>query len=258
MEEVSRPSSPSSGRGPHRAVVEPHPQRGRTGLRPGQHRARAGSSTAAASPTCVNDPHPGARRAARRGGAGRRRGVGRHPRHRPCGAAPPAAVPAAAMLGSERPSSLVDSAPLGDLVEHLGRRGVLALTCQPPTSRSSRDNVTMTTGWLARPSWNGRVAARPHPRACQRAGLVALSVGSVQATLALYPDDEAAATGLAGVLDESFGDRDVRTAGVADRGRAGRVQDCDDGRLPHGRARLRRRGGTPARRRTRVGTSSWA
>lgn len=31
-------------------------------------------------------------------------------------------------------------------------------------------------------------------------GLVALSVGSAQATLALYPDDEAAATGLAGVL----------------------------------------------------------
>lgn len=31
-------------------------------------------------------------------------------------------------------------------------------------------------------------------------GLVALSVGSAQATLALYPDDEAAATGLAGIL----------------------------------------------------------
>ena len=34
--------------------------------------------------------------------------------------------------GSELSCS-VDSAHLGDLVEHLGRRGVLALTCQPPT-----------------------------------------------------------------------------------------------------------------------------
>ena len=46
------------------------------------------------------------------------------------------------------------------------------------------------------------VAARPHPHPEQRGllGLVVLAVGSAQATLALYPDDEAASTGLATVL----------------------------------------------------------
>ena len=65
MEEVfqERAHRPA-GRRAHRAAVEPHPQRGRARLRPGEHRARRadrrlGQPRRAAPP----HPHPGARRA---------------------------------------------------------------------------------------------------------------------------------------------------------------------------------------------------
>ena len=72
-------------------------------------------------------------------------------------------------------------------------------------------------------------------------GLVLLAVGSAQATLALYPTDEAASTGLAGVLSNPsvialYGPVASNTADAL-----AVFKTADDGRVPHRGARLRRR-----------------
>ena len=46
-------------------------------------------------------------------------------------------------------------------------------------------------------------------------GLVVLAVGSAQATLALYPTDESASAGLAGVLEQPVGHRPLRPGRLA-------------------------------------------
>ena len=130
----------------------------------------------------------------------------------------------------------VDAEHLGALVATLGNRGVSSLTCQPPTleelflaryqtragRRSGRSPgpsgtagmtaATAPTGQLAPTiSLGTRLAGFSHLLALawrrdrilipsSVLGLVVLAVGSAQATLALYPTDEAASTGLAGVL----------------------------------------------------------
>ena len=129
---------------------------------------------------------------------------------------------------------------LGDSSATLGDRGVASLTCQPPPSRSSSSPATRRSGCRGSPpsprsrrarrrsnrhdhghrptgrvapsiSLGTRLAGFSHLlRLAWRRdrilipssvlGLVILAIGSAQATLALYPTDEAASTGLASVL----------------------------------------------------------
>ena len=122
----------------------------------------------------------------------------------------------------------VDADHLGELVAALGSRGVASLTCQPPTLEELF--LARYQAQPVRPPPRPRPAlpvrrgstATPIPLSTRLAGasdlfrlawrrdrilvpasvlgLVVLAVGSAQATLELYPTDEAAATGLAGVL----------------------------------------------------------
>ena len=56
-------------------------------------------------------------------------------------------------------------------------------------------------------------------------GLVVLAVGSAQATLALYPTDDAASTGLASDPEQPVGHRPLRPDPGAHRRRPRRAQD---------------------------------
>ena len=117
-----------AGRRSHRAALEPHPQRGRAGLRPGQHRAgRPDRRHRQPRRPAPPHPHPGARRARRareprrgRHVAGPARPLGR--RRRGCaapstpstsaGSSPPSAGAASPASPASRPPSRSSSSPV--------------------------------------------------------------------------------------------------------------------------------------------------
>ena len=143
------------GRGAHRAALEPHPQRGRTGLRPGEHRA-GGARRRHRQPRRAAPPHPqpGARRPAGRPLPRRGRLVaGTHD----------------VVVEGDTLTCSVEAAHLGELVAALGPAGSRPSPASRPRSRSSSSRAT-TRGRRSprdhrqRPA--PRVAAHPggHPR----------------------------------------------------------------------------------------------